>query len=48
LPPGFQTEEFLQEHGLIDVIVSRRELRDRLAMYLEFLSGRPAAAKKAG
>ena len=48
LPPGFQTAEFLQEHGLIDVIVSRRELRDRLAMYLEFLSGRSAAAKKAG
>jgi acetyl-CoA carboxylase carboxyl transferase subunit beta len=30
LPPGFQTAEFLQTHGLIDQIVSRLELRDRL------------------
>lgn len=37
LPPGFQTAEFLQEHGLIDAIVPRTELRDRLAYYLEFL-----------
>ena len=30
LPPGFQTSEFLLKHGLIDQIVSRLELRDRL------------------
>jgi len=30
LPPGFQTAEFLLKHGLIDQIVSRLELRDRL------------------
>lgn len=30
LPPGFQTAEFLQTHGLIDQIVSRLEMRDRL------------------
>ncbi len=30
LPPGFQTAEFLQAHGLIDQIVGRLELRDRL------------------
>lgn len=30
LPPGFQTSEFLLKHGLIDQIVSRIEMRDRL------------------
>jgi acetyl-CoA carboxylase carboxyl transferase subunit beta len=30
LPEGFQTSEFLLEHGLIDQIVARHDLRDRL------------------
>jgi acetyl-CoA carboxylase carboxyl transferase subunit beta len=30
LPPGFQTAEFLEKHGLIDMIVNRLELRDTL------------------
>jgi acetyl-CoA carboxylase carboxyl transferase subunit beta len=30
LPAGFQTAEFLQEHGLVDRIVHRKELRDTL------------------
>src|SRR5882762_8570644 len=38
LPPGFQTAEFLLEHGLIDVIVPRKELKDRLVYYLGFLT----------
>jgi acetyl-CoA carboxylase carboxyl transferase subunit beta len=37
LPPGFQTAEFLLDHGLIDAIVARGELKTRLAFYLEFL-----------
>jgi acetyl-CoA carboxylase carboxyl transferase subunit beta len=37
LPAGFQTAEFLQEHGLIDAIVPRKELKDRLIGYLGFL-----------
>jgi len=37
LPPGFQTAEFLQEHGLIDAIVPRKEMRERLTYYLDFL-----------
>jgi acetyl-CoA carboxylase carboxyl transferase subunit beta len=41
LPPGFQTAEFLLERGLIDAIVPRRELRDRLMCYLDYL--RPGA-----
>ena len=31
LPEGFQRSEFLLEHGNIDMIVDRRELRDRIA-----------------
>ncbi len=42
LPPGFQTSEFLQEHGLIDAIVPRKEMKARLMYYLEFLSNKPA------
>jgi acetyl-CoA carboxylase carboxyl transferase subunit beta len=38
LPPGFQTAEFLLEHGLIDSIVPRKEMKDRLIHYLDFLS----------
>ena len=39
LPPGFQTAEFLLEHGLIDAIVPRKEMKQRLVEYLGFLSG---------
>ena len=38
LPPGFQTAEFLLDHGLIDAIVSRKDLKARLIQYLSFLS----------
>jgi acetyl-CoA carboxylase carboxyl transferase subunit beta len=38
LPPGFQTSEFLLEHGLIDAIVPRKEMKDRLIDYLGFLT----------
>ena len=37
LPPGFQTAEFLVEHGLIDAIVPRAEMKARLCSYLEYL-----------
>ncbi len=37
LPPGFQTAEFMLEHGLIDAIVARADLRDRLASLLAFM-----------
>ncbi len=36
LPEGFQRAEFLLEHGLIDMIVSRREMRPMLAQLLRF------------
>jgi acetyl-CoA carboxylase carboxyl transferase subunit beta len=38
LPPGFQTAEFLLDHGLIDAIVSRNEMKGRLIYYLDFLT----------
>jgi acetyl-CoA carboxylase carboxyl transferase subunit beta len=38
LPPGFQTAEFLLDHGLIDAIVPRTELKARLIYYLDFFS----------
>ena len=48
LPPGFQTAEFLVEHGLIDAIVSRKEMKDRLGFYLEFLTERLRQAAALG
>ena len=38
LPDGFQTSEFLLEHGAIDLIVDRRELRDRVYRLLALLT----------
>ena len=41
LPEGFQTSEFLQKHGLIDVIVSRNQMREKLIIFLDhFTAGR--------
>ena len=37
LPEGFQRSEFLQEHGAIDMIVDRREMRDKIANILSIL-----------
>lgn len=37
LPPGFQTAEFLLKHGLVDQIVNRLEMKDRLASLLQAL-----------
>jgi acetyl-CoA carboxylase carboxyl transferase subunit beta len=43
LPPGFQTAEFLLDHGLIDAIVPRKEVKERLVKYLDFLAPGKAA-----
>ena len=37
LPEGFQTSEFLLEHGLIDLIIPRQEMRDRIINLLKLL-----------
>lgn len=38
LPPDFQTSEFLEEHGLVDMIVHRKKLRDTLSNLLGYLT----------
>lgn len=42
LPEGFQRSEFLLEHGVIDMIVERPQMRDRIAALLAMLAQRPA------
>src|SRR3989442_741400 len=47
LPPGFQTAEYLLEHGLIDAMVSRKDMKTQLIDYLNYLTAnqkQPAAA----
>jgi acetyl-CoA carboxylase carboxyl transferase subunit beta len=41
LPEGFQRSEFLLEHGAIDMIVDRRDMRDRLSQVLRMLMALP-------
>jgi acetyl-CoA carboxylase carboxyl transferase subunit beta len=43
LPEGFQRAEFLLEHGAVDMIVDRREMRDRLAALMTLLMRQPPA-----
>jgi len=38
LPKGFQRSEFVQEHGFIDFIVNRKDLKDKLTQLLKLLS----------
>jgi acetyl-CoA carboxylase carboxyl transferase subunit beta len=38
LPPNFQTAEFLEDHGLVDMIVHRKKLRDTLSNLLGYLT----------
>ncbi|HQR50492.1 MAG TPA: acetyl-CoA carboxylase, carboxyltransferase subunit beta [Methylophilaceae bacterium] len=44
LPDGFQRAEFLLEHGAIDLIVDRREMRDKFATLIGNLMRHPAVA----
>jgi acetyl-CoA carboxylase carboxyl transferase subunit beta len=49
LPEGFQRSEFLLEHGAIDMIVDRRDMRDRLSQLLRMLMGlSPPEPREAG
>ena len=41
LPPGFQRAEFLLEHGMIDLIVDRKSMRDLLIKLLDFFRPQP-------
>ena len=42
LPEGFQRSEFLLDHGALDLIVDRRQMRDRLAALLALMMRQPA------
>ena len=42
LPEGFQRAEYLLEHGMLDRVVPRKDLRDELATILRLLTNQPA------
>ena len=44
LPEGFQRAEYLLEHGMVDMVVQRHELRERLAQLISYLTPQKAAA----
>jgi acetyl-CoA carboxylase carboxyl transferase subunit beta len=44
LPEGFQRAEYLLEHGMVDMVVHRRDLRARLALLLDYLTPQQEAA----
>ncbi|MEO4044372.1 acetyl-CoA carboxylase, carboxyltransferase subunit beta [Hoeflea sp. CAU 1731] len=48
LPEGFQTSEYLMEHGMVDMVVTRHELPDTLASLLRMLMGLPALEEPVG
>src|SRR5205823_2698211 len=43
LPEGFQRSEFLLQHGMVDLIVERKQLKARLAQLVELMAPRAAA-----
>jgi acetyl-CoA carboxylase carboxyl transferase subunit beta len=44
LPEGFQTSEFLLDHGMLDMVSHRKQLKHTVGALLRHMSGRPAAA----
>lgn len=44
LPKGFQRSEFLLEHGMVDAVVDRREMRDTIIRILDFMMNSAATA----
>jgi acetyl-CoA carboxylase carboxyl transferase subunit beta len=47
LPEGFQRSEFLLEHGMLDLIVDRREMKGAIAKALRFMGQHPIEAAEA-
>ncbi|MBT8302322.1 MAG: acetyl-CoA carboxylase carboxyl transferase subunit beta, partial [Maribacter sp.] len=41
LPEGFQTAEFLQEHGFLDFITHRKELKKKINLYIDLIQNNP-------
>ena len=46
LPDGFQRSEFLLEHGMLDLVVDRREMKATLSRALRFMRAEPAAVER--
>ncbi len=44
LPEGFQRAEYLKDHGMVDMVVHRKDLRARLALLLDYLTPQREAA----
>ena len=44
LPPGFQRAEYLLDHGMVDMVVPRHQLRERLCLLVDYLSPKREAA----
>jgi acetyl-CoA carboxylase carboxyl transferase subunit beta len=44
LPEGFQRAEYLLDHGMIDMVVHRKDLREKLALLLDYLTPQKKAA----
>ena len=44
LPEDFQTAEFLKEHGFLDFIVKRSELKNKINLYLDLIQNQPLRA----
>jgi acetyl-CoA carboxylase carboxyl transferase subunit beta len=47
LPPGFQRAEYLQEHGMVDMVVPRREMRETVSRVARILMKAPARQEPA-
>jgi acetyl-CoA carboxylase carboxyl transferase subunit beta len=45
LPEGFQRAEYLLDHGMLDRVTHRKQLRDELVTILRMLTGQPPAVK---
>jgi acetyl-CoA carboxylase carboxyl transferase subunit beta len=48
LPEGFQRSEFLLDHGALDMIIDRRDMREKLSALLRMLMRQPPAPPPAG
>jgi len=44
LPEGFQTSEFLLEHGFLDFITLRKDLKDKVNQYIDLIMNQPLRA----
>jgi acetyl-CoA carboxylase carboxyl transferase subunit beta len=48
LPPGFQRSEFLLEHGMVDIVVARKDLKSTLERALRWFERGNAPERKTG